>query len=109
ILRNLNLAEAKKHTIMATTLSQPVKEIDPSKIEAFVAQLKGEIIVASDGHYDETRKVFNAMIDKRPGMIVVCKDVADVISSVKFAGENELAVAIRGGGHNGGGLGLCDG
>lgn len=94
---------------MATTLNNPVSEISSSTIEEFAKRLKGNIVLATDSHYDETRKVFNAMIDKRPGMFVVCKDVADVIASVNFARENELAVAIRGGGHNGGGLGLCDG
>jgi hypothetical protein len=49
------------------------------------------------------------MIDKRPGMIVKCVDVADVISAVNFARENNLLVSVRGGGHNAGGLGICDG
>ncbi len=94
---------------MAKTIIQTVKEMDPSIIEGFEKELRGEIIMASDSRYDETRKVFNGMIDKRPGMFVMCKDVADVITSVNFARKNDLEVAIRGGGHNGGGLGLCDG
>src|SRR5690606_32947858 len=53
-------------------------------------------------------KIYNAMIEKRPGMIVICSDVADVIACVDFARENDLMVAVRGGGHNGGGLGICD-
>ena len=89
--------------------THPVKDINPSKIERFAAQLRGKVILASDDAYHETRQVYNAMIDKRPGMFAMCKDVADVIASVNFARENELAVAVRGGGHNGGGLGLCDG
>jgi FAD/FMN-containing dehydrogenase len=48
------------------------------------------------------------MIDKRPAMIVKCADVADVITSVKFGRENGMCVSIRGGGHNAGGLGICD-
>ncbi len=94
---------------MATTIIQTVKEIDSSKIKEFGAQLRGEIIMPADSLYDETRKVFNAMIDKHPGMFVMCKDVADVMASVNFARKNDLEVAVRGGGHNGGGLGLCDG
>ena len=86
-----------------------VKDIDSSKIEKFAAQLRGKIVMASDDNYNETRKIYNAMIDKRPGMFAMCTDVADVIASVNFARENGLTVAIRGGGHNGGGLGLCDG
>ena len=54
------------------------------------------------------RRVYNAMIDKRPSLIVMCVDVADVIAAVNFARDNEMLVAIRGGGHNGGGLGYCD-
>jgi FAD/FMN-containing dehydrogenase len=76
--------------------------------EPLKAKLRGKLIVAGDPGYDETRKVFNAMIDKHPAMIVKCADVDDVITAVKFAKENELLVAVRGGGHNGGGLGICD-
>ena len=94
---------------MATTIIKTVKEIDFSKIKEFGTKLRGKIVMPSDSQYDETRKVFNAMIDKRPGMFVMCRDVADVIACVNFARENDLTVAIRGGGHNGGGLGLCDG
>lgn len=85
-----------------------VKDIDPSKIKKFVAQLRGKIVLPSDDNYNETRQIYNAMIDKRPGMFAMCADVADVIACVNFARENELTLAIRGGGHNGGGLGLCD-
>lgn len=94
---------------MATTIIKTVNEIDSSKIKEFGTKLRGKIVMPSDSQYDETRKVFNAMIDKRPGMFVMCRDVADVIACVNFARENDLTVAIRGGGHNGGGLGLCDG
>jgi hypothetical protein len=79
-----------------------------SAIKEFAAQLRGQVILPSDSGYDETRKVYNGMIDKRPGMFVKCMDVADVILAVNFGRENNLLVAIRGGGHNGGGLGLCD-
>ena len=54
------------------------------------------------------RKVYNAMIDRRPGLIAYCVDVADVIASVNFARDNNLDLAVRGGGHNGGGLGIVD-
>ncbi|HUJ85677.1 MAG TPA: FAD-binding oxidoreductase [Burkholderiales bacterium] len=67
------------------------------------------MILPSDARYDAARKVYNAMIDKRPALIAFCTDVADVIVAVGFARENELLLAVRGGGHNGGGLGVCDG
>lgn len=93
---------------MDQSIVNSVKDIDSSKIEKFAAQLRGKIVMASDDSYDETRKVYNAMIDKRPMMFAMCTDVADVVASVNFARENGLKLAIRGGGHNGGGLGLCD-
>jgi FAD/FMN-containing dehydrogenase len=77
-------------------------------IAALQAQLRGRIVQPSDADYDGARKVFNAMIDRRPRLIVYCADVADVISSVDFAREQGLLLAVRSGGHNGGGLGVCD-
>jgi FAD/FMN-containing dehydrogenase len=85
-----------------------IKEVEPTIIETFRNQLQGRIIMPSDADFDETRKVYNGMIDKHPGMFVMCEDVADVIASVNFGRENNLLIAVRGGGHNGGGLGLCN-
>ena len=85
-----------------------IKELEPTTIETFRNQLQGKIIMPSDAEFDETRKVYNGMIDKHPGMFVMCVDVADVIASVNFGRENDLLIAVRGGGHNGGGLGLCN-
>jgi hypothetical protein len=77
-----------------------------------VAQLKGalrgELIGPDDAQYDQVRKVYNAMIDKRPRLIARCVDVADVMASVNFARDNGLLLAVRGGGHNVGGLGSCN-
>ncbi len=70
--------------------------------------LHGELIGRSNPAYDEARKVYNGMIDRRPAAIARCADAADVIAAVNFARENGLLVAIRGGGHNGAGLGSCD-
>ncbi len=85
-----------------------VKDLEVDVIEKFTSQIRGEIIQPGNSNYDEARKVYNAMINKHPGMIVKCVDVADVIYAVNFGRENNLLVAVRGGGHNGGGLGLCD-
>lgn len=79
-----------------------------AKFEEFKAQIRGEIILPENENYNEAREVYNAMIDKHPGMIVMCVDVADVIASVNYGRDNNLLVAVRGGGHNGGGLGICD-
>lgn len=89
-------------------MSKKVKDLDSTVIEALVSQIRGRIIFPKDTNYDETRKVYNAMIDKHPGMFVMCVDVADVMYAVNFGRDNDLLVAVRGGGHNGGGLGLCD-
>jgi FAD/FMN-containing dehydrogenase len=77
-------------------------------VRAFAAQLQGELILPDDARYDEIRKVYNAMIDKRPALIVRCKDAEDVVNAVNFGRHNQLTVAIRGGGHNGPGFGTCD-
>ena len=77
-------------------------------IEPLRAQLRGAIIQPGDGEYDTARRVYNGMIDKRPAHIVRCADVADVIATVSFARTHGLLTAIRGGGHNGAGLGTCD-
>ena len=77
-------------------------------IAAFTASLRGELIEPGDAGYDAARKVYNAMIERRPRLIARCADVADVMAAVKFGREQKLLVAIRGGGHNAGGLGVCD-
>src|SRR5258707_6620426 len=82
-----------------------VKELDSSTLKA---SLRGELIQPGDEGYDAARKVYNGMIDKRPGLIARCADVADVMAAVNFGRENGLLVSIRGGGHNAGGLGVCD-
>ncbi len=78
-------------------------------VQELQAGLSGKVILPSDPTYDTARAVYNGMIDRYPAMIVRCADVADVISAVNFARQNKMVVAIRGGGHNGGGLGTCDG
>ena len=77
-------------------------------VTALRAQVRGELIKPGDAQYDEARKVYNAMIDKRPALILRCADVADVISAVNFAREQKLTVAVRGGSHNGPGFGTID-
>jgi FAD binding domain-containing protein/berberine-like enzyme len=68
----------------------------------------GELIGPDDAGYDEARKVYNAMIDKRPALIARCTGPDDVAKVVAFARDRDLLLAIRGGGHNGAGLGTCD-
>src|SRR5213082_137860 len=77
-------------------------------IADFKRNLRGRLIEPGDKDYDEARKVYNGMIHKKPRLIARCADVADVIRSVNFGRENDLLLAIRCGGHNAGGLGICD-
>lgn len=72
------------------------------------AKLRGELIERDDPNYESACQVYNGMIQKRPLLIARCADVADVMTAVHFGRENNLLVSIRGGGHNAGGLGLCD-
>ena len=78
-------------------------------IEQLRNSFRGELIQPADAAYDSARKVYNGMIDKHPRLIARCVDVADVIAAVQFGVNNEMLTAIRCGGHNGGGLGTCDG
>jgi len=78
-------------------------------ITQFKQSLRGKLIQPHDAEYDTARKVYNGMINKRPALIAKCANVADVISAVKFGKENQLLIAVRSGGHNGGGLGICEG
>lgn len=83
--------------------------LEGSTVEGLRSGLRGELILPDDASYDEVRTVHNGMIDKRPALIARCANVADIIAAVNFALDNELLLAIRGGGHNGAGLGMCDG
>src|SRR5207302_157842 len=82
--------------------------LNENSIADFKRDLRGRLIEPGDKDYDEARKVYNGMIHKKPRLIARCADVADVIRSINFGRDNDLLVAIRGGGHNAGGLGICD-
>jgi FAD/FMN-containing dehydrogenase len=82
--------------------------LDETAIQSFKSRLRGTLIQPGDADYDAARKVYNAMIDRRPRLIARCVDVADVMAAVDFARENGLLLAVRGGGHNAGGLAVCD-
>ena len=85
---------------MSTTMTP----IDAANSE-LGASFAGQLIGPADGEYDEARALFNAMIDKRPAVIARCATAQDVASVVGFARAHDLPLAIRGGAHNGGGLG----
>ena len=83
--------------------------VDQTAVEKFKSSLRGELLQSGDAGYDEARKVWNGMIDKRPALIARCAGVADVIHCVNFARANNLPIALRGGGHNVAGNAVCDG
>ncbi|HZU27745.1 MAG TPA: FAD-binding oxidoreductase [Bryobacteraceae bacterium] len=82
--------------------------MEAQAIAQFKAQLRGELIEPTDAQYEAARKVYNGMISRKPRLIVKCTDVADVMAAIQFGRQNDLRVSVRGGGHNAGGLGVCD-
>ncbi|HEY1563135.1 MAG TPA: FAD-binding oxidoreductase [Gaiellaceae bacterium] len=77
-------------------------------VEGLGSAVKGRIVQPADSDYDESRALYNAMIDKRPAAIAYCVDEADVAAAVRYGKEHGLRIAVRSGGHNGGGLGSVD-
>jgi len=78
------------------------------QLDHFQSVFRGELIQPGDQGYDNARKVYNGMIDRHPKLIAQCVDVADVIAAVNFGRDSQMLISIRGGGHNAGGLGVCD-
>jgi hypothetical protein len=82
--------------------------MEQETISEFKMQLRGELIEPTDASYEKERRVYNAMISRKPRLIAKCADVADVMTAIHFGRKHNLPVSIRSGGHNAGGLGVCD-
>ena len=82
--------------------------VQAGKIEELKSGFKGRVLIPGDGEYENARKIWNGMIDKRPAIIARCTSTADVVRAVNFARDNSLLLAIRGGGHNIAGNAMCD-
>jgi len=91
------------------TLDSGNREVDAAAVDALASALRGRVLDETTPGYDEARTIWNAMIDRRPGLIVECAGAADVIEAVRFAVAHGLLVAVRGGGHNIAGNAVCDG
>jgi len=94
-------------TVVENELSKTLRVDDPS-VAKLKTEIRGKIVQPGDPEYNDACIIHNGMIKKHPRIIVYCADVADVITAVNYARENNILLAIRGGGHNAGGLGLCD-
>lgn len=88
-----------------TSVQTTPSGLDTSQLQA---AMRGGLIQPDNPDYDKARQIYNAMIDRHPALIARCEDTADVIAAVAYARDSGLAVAIRGGGHNGAGLSLSD-
>lgn len=84
------------------------RTVDAAALDALQAGLRGKVLDRSSPGYDEARAIWNAMIDRKPEVIVRCAGASDVIQTVRFAAANNLLVAVRGGGHNIAGNAVCD-
>lgn len=83
--------------------------IDATAISSLKARLRGPLLLPADAGYDESRSLWNAMIDRRPAAVVRCLGAADIVTSIQFAREQKVALTIKGGGHNIAGLAASDG
>jgi hypothetical protein len=95
--------------VQTATLAEVDSVLGAEAIDAFRNSLRGVLLRPGDAGYDQARAVWNGMTDKRPGLIVRCAGVADVITAINLARERSLLVAIRGGDHSVAGHSVCDG
>jgi len=79
------------------------------QVQKLRGKLRGELLRAGDPDYDDARRVWNGMVDKRPALIARCTGTQDVVGCINFAQEHQIVVSVRGGGHNYAGKAVCDG
>jgi FAD/FMN-containing dehydrogenase len=95
--------------LRVTTTQGADTGLEDTVVEAFKASLRGALLRPGDVGYEDTRKIHNGMIDRRPALIACCAGVADVLTGVRFAREHDLLVSVRGGGHGMPGFAVCEG
>jgi len=91
------------------TLEGSTKKIAQDVVSALRGKVRGAVALPGEDGYDAARTIWNAMIDRRPGLVVRCLGAADVINAVAFARDEKLLLAVRAGGHNIAGNAVCDG
>ena len=96
-------------TIKLARMDGGTVDLAPEALQSFKAGFKGQVLTADDPQYEETRKIWNAMIDRRPGLVARCTGTVDVVQAVRFARQHGLLSSVRGGGHNIAGLAVCEG
>ncbi|MBI5719947.1 MAG: FAD-binding oxidoreductase [Burkholderiales bacterium] len=96
-------------TLHLTALNGTTVELPADALPSFKTAFKGQVLTPDDPAFDATRKVWNATIDRRPGLVARCTGTADVIEAVRFAKKHGLLSSVRGGGHNIAGLAVCEG
>lgn len=84
-------------------------QVHDQDVDSFAASMRGDVLRPTDPDYDAARRVFNAMIDRHPAVIVRCAEPGDVVRGVEFARSHRLPVSVRGGGHSVAGTAVCDG
>jgi FAD/FMN-containing dehydrogenase len=94
--------------VLIRTLREEERVLEEGELHALQQSLRGKVILPGSDLYEASRKLWNGMIDKRPGLIARCRGTADVIRCVNFARERGILTAVRGGGHNVAGNALCD-
>ena len=94
---------------MAQAKAVAAQAVTDGALREFTADLCGQVLSPVDAGYDDARKVWNGMIDKRPGLIARCVEASDIVKAISFARANGLLVALKGGGHSFPGHSVCDG
>src|SRR5512143_3221855 len=94
--------------IEETNKEASMKQLQQTNIDEFKARFRGDVLLPGDAGYNDVRQIWNAMIDRRPGLIARCTSPEDVVQAVRFARKHNLLVSIRGGGHNIAGNAVCN-
>jgi FAD/FMN-containing dehydrogenase len=96
-------------SVSVRTLDDDVRQLPVQAVEGFSGRLRGELLRPGDPAYDDARKIWNGMIDRRPALIARCLGTSDIVEAVNFAREHDLLISVRGAGHNIAGSAVCEG